>query len=108
MAQQDGVVAIGSDPTEWWAGYETITSVFKVQMEEMRGVTISDSDPQAYSEGSVGWAADRFMLRFPDGTQVPFRVTIVFHQEGGQWKIVQWHGSIGIPNEEALGQELTV
>ena len=38
MAQQDGVVAIGSDPTEWWAGYETITSVFKVQMEEMSGL----------------------------------------------------------------------
>jgi hypothetical protein len=56
MSQQDGVLAIGSGLTEWWADYETITSVFKVQMEEMSGVTISDSDPQAYSEGSVGWA----------------------------------------------------
>jgi hypothetical protein len=33
---------------------------------------------------------------------------MVFHQEQGEWKIVQWHGSIGIPNEEAMGQELTV
>jgi hypothetical protein len=108
MSQQDGVLAIGSDPDEWWAGYETITSVFKVQMEEMSGITIVDSDPQVFSEGSVGWAADRFMLRFPDGTQVPFRVTMVLHQEGGEWKIVQWHGSIGVPNEQAIGQELTV
>jgi hypothetical protein len=77
-------------------------------MEEMSGITIVDSDPLACSEGSVGWAADRFRLRFPNGTQVPFRVTIVFHQEGGEWKIVQWHSSIGIPNEEAPGQELTV
>jgi hypothetical protein len=108
MSQQDGVLAIGSDPSEWWAGYDTITSVFKAQIEEMSGITIIDSDPQTYSDGSVGWSADSFMVRFPDGTEVPFRVTMVFHQEQGEWKIVQWHGSIGIPNEEAMGQELTV
>ncbi len=32
FSQKDGVLAIGTDPTEWWAGYDTITKVFKSQL----------------------------------------------------------------------------
>jgi hypothetical protein len=37
---------------------------------------------------------------------MPFRVTAVLHKENGEWKMVQGHVSFGVPNEEALGQEL--
>lgn len=106
-SKEDGVLAIGSDPEEWWAGYDTITRVFKAQMQEMGGFVLADADPQAFSEGSVGWVADYPKMRLPDGTEIPFRITAVYQKENGAWKMVQWHGSIGMPNEEMIGQDLT-
>ncbi|MEW5960031.1 MAG: nuclear transport factor 2 family protein [Chloroflexota bacterium] len=107
FSQQEGVMAIASDPNEWWPGYATITQVFRAQIAEMSGITVAGADPRAYSEGTVGWVTDRFKVVIPGGPEIPFRLTCVFHQEEGDWKIVQWHASIGVPNEEAFGQKFT-
>lgn len=107
FSQADGAHAIATDPNEWWSGYETITRVIKAQLEETGGFPIVAGDPQAYREGSVGWAHDQPNFRMPDGSEMPFRITCVFHKEGAAWKAVQWHASIGVPNEEALGETLT-
>ena len=107
FAQQDGLLVIGTDPEEWWVGYDTVIQVLGAQIEEMSGISIVGSDPQAYTEGTAGWAADRLTFKFPDGTEMSARFTLVFHREDGDWKFVQIHGSFGIPNEEAIGQELT-
>jgi ketosteroid isomerase-like protein len=40
--------------------------------------------------------------------QVPARVSVVLQREAGDWKIVHLHLSVGIPNEEALGEELPI
>jgi ketosteroid isomerase-like protein len=98
---------IGTDPTEWWTGTDTIARVFQAQIEAMGGsMPIVPGDPRAYAEGAVGWAADQPRFRMPDGTEVPFRFTAVFRKEADGWKVVQQHVSIGVPNEEALGKEL--
>ena len=107
-SQQKGLLMIGSDPNEWWEDYDTIIKLLKTQFEELKGTTIHDADPQAFSEGTVGWVADKPNMKLPDGTKVPFRMTGVFHQEKGEWKVVQWHASMGVSNEEAIGQELTL
>ena len=61
---------------------------------------------QAYREGSVGWAVDRDALfRLPDGTEMPFRNTLVYVQEDGEWKFIHAHTSVGVRNEEVLGEE---
>jgi ketosteroid isomerase-like protein len=39
------------------------------------------------------------MHKPPDGTEIEFRMTAVFHNENGQWKVVQQHASVGVPNE---------
>jgi hypothetical protein len=44
----------------------------------------------------------------PNGKSFSPRWSAVFHQEGGEWKLVQMHASelhasVGIPNEELLG-----
>ena len=46
-------------------------------------------------------------VRLPDGTDIPLRLTMVFHQENSDWKIVQWHISTGVSNEDAVGKALT-
>jgi hypothetical protein len=55
----------------------------------------SAGNPEAFREGTVGWVADWLTLTLPNGTGVPVRVTAVFHWENGDWKLVQYHGSLG-------------
>jgi hypothetical protein len=107
FSQKDGVLAIGTDPKEWWAGYATITRVFKAQLEEAGGFQILADTPQAYNDGSIGWVAGRPTLKLRDGKEMPFRLTAVFQKEPDGWKIVQWHVSTGISNEDLIGETLT-
>ena len=107
FSQKDGVLAIGTDPTEWWTGYDTITRVFKAQLKETGGFQILADDPQAYRDGSIGWVAGQPTLKLPDGTEMPVRLTAVFQKEQNGWKIVQWHFSIGISNEDLFDETLT-
>jgi hypothetical protein len=109
ICRHAGVIGIGTDPDEWWEGHATLVSKMKTQTTEMAGtVTIVGSDPKAYAEGTVGWVADRPRFRLEDGTEMPFRLTANFHQEEGAWKLVQFHVSVGVPNEDTIGKELTV
>ncbi len=107
FSQKDGVLAIGTDPTEWWPGYATITRVFKAQLKEMGGFQILADTPLAYRDGSIGWVAGQPTLKLPDGTEMNVRLTAVFQKEQVGWKIVQWHFSIGISNEDLIGETLT-
>jgi ketosteroid isomerase-like protein len=107
FSQKDGVLAIGTDPTEWWTGYDTITRVFKAQLKETGGFQILADTPQAYSDGSIGWVAGQPTIKLPDGKEIPVRLTSVLQKEQNGWKIVQWHASIGIPNEDLIGETLT-
>jgi hypothetical protein len=105
-SRRDGVLMIGTDPNEWWADYDTIIRVNEAQIKEMGGIPVEAGDPQAFTEGSVGWVADQALIRLADGPDIPFRLTGVLHKENNEWKMVQWHVSIGVPNEEAFGQDL--
>ncbi len=107
FSQKDGVLAIGTDPAEWWVGYDTITRVFKAQLKEMGDVQVLADNPQAYRDGSVGWVAGQPTLKLSDGTEMPVRLTAVFQKEQNGWKIVQWHFSTGISNEDLTGETLT-
>jgi hypothetical protein len=105
-SNHDGALAIGTDPNEWWQGYDAITQIFQAQSEALQNMAVVDPQTQAYSEGSVGWTATRTMFRLPAGTEFPIRLTIVYHQEDGEWKVVQWHGSVGVANEENFGEDI--
>jgi hypothetical protein len=107
VSQADGMLAIGTDPHEWWAGKATFIKVLQVQLKETGGFALIANGLQAYSEDSVGWAADRPKMKLPDGTEISLRLTTVFHKENNEWKIVQWHISAGVSNEDVLGKALT-
>ena len=107
VSQQDGVLHIGTDPAEWWDTFASFRHALRAQTEELAGVHVSPGELRAYREGTVGWAADRPTFRFPDGLEIPVRVTTVFHQENGGWKLVQSHTSIAMRNEDVVGKPLT-
>ena len=102
FSRADWARGIGTDPGEWWRGAR-LADAWKEQLQAMGGnMPLVADDPEAYSEGSVGWVADRPTLKLPGG-EVPVRLTAVFHQEDGEWKLVQSHGSLGVPNEASDG-----
>ena len=92
---------IGSDPGEWLAG-EQVVEFLRNEVQKYGGnVMSSPSETEAFSEGTVGWAATRLTITLPDGKTVSPRWSAVFHQEDDEWKFVQAHASIAMPNEEA-------
>jgi hypothetical protein len=106
VSSADGMVFIGTDPTEWFEDSGSVVRMLRAQAEA--GVTVVPGALHAYEEGTVGWIADAGSFKLPDGSEAPFRITAVFHREGDAWKLVQEHASIGVANEEAIGQELAV
>jgi hypothetical protein len=105
-ATVDEVLVIGSDPQEWWDGRDAVVAAFRAQTEAMGGgFPVQMGNPVAYSYGDVGWIADQGTMAGPGGS-IPFRLTVVTVRTGGDWKVAQMHFSIGVPNEEAFGQEL--
>ncbi|MFX0093698.1 MAG: nuclear transport factor 2 family protein [Candidatus Hodarchaeota archaeon] len=105
ISQQEGVVMIGSDDREWAEGYQSITERLRPITENMQGCTTTDFYTQAYQQGNFGLSVSKFTLCIPNGTKVPMRLTMAFTQEKGKWKVIQWHDSVGVPNEASMGED---
>ncbi len=101
-SRQDEVRLIGTDPDEWFEG-ERAAEVLKREAEDPSFRVSSLDDLEAFAEGSVGWASGRPKWILEDGTEIPSRWTAVFHQEDGEWKMVQAHTSVGVSDEELFG-----
>jgi ketosteroid isomerase-like protein len=108
VSRQEGALFVGTDPNEWWEGFGALREAMRAQSEAMGGMQIVAGQLQAYGEGSVGWVIDRdASFRLPDGREIPFRSTLVFRREDGEWKLVHLHSSIGVKNEEIFGEDVT-
>jgi hypothetical protein len=103
FSHQSGVLAIGTDPSEWWVGHDTIDEAFKAQLQGSGTRKVEPGDLNAFAEGSVGWAADRRTMRPANGKELTIRETFLFHQEDRDWKLVQFHASVAVPNAELAG-----
>lgn len=105
VSRERGVLGIGSDPKEWLAGHDTIKDVFGKQMAQMPPFEFSVKEVAAYEEGDVGWAAMDATWSFPSFPKMDplsTRVTLVFHRESGEWKIVLFQTSFAFPDEEVF------
>jgi hypothetical protein len=106
VSRDAGVVFVGTDPNEWLDG-ERAGAYLKSAVEALDGsVRFSPGEPVAHCEGNVGWGRTRPTVTLPDGRELNPRWSGVFRQEGGDWKAVQIHASVGIPNDELFGMKL--
>ena len=96
---------VGTDPEEWWTGPGSAEVMLR-QNKELGGIEARPSAPVAYALGNVGWVADRLRVVLRTGVEVSVRLTLVLAIERGQWRIVQWHGSIGEKDEVSFGKAL--
>jgi class 3 adenylate cyclase len=99
---------IGTDEREWWSGTE-LARAFGRHIDELPpfSIDVAFDDVEAFSVGSVGWGCCVGTLKFEGMTPVTLRTTAVFVLEAGIWKIIQIHNSVGRPNVEVAGAELT-
>ena len=97
-SKEDGVLVIGSEPGEGYAGYEGVLEFYRREGETHPEVEVKDI--QAFTKNGFGWVVDRVSARLPGGMKVPVRHTYLFHQEGNTWKVIHAHISVGIPDKD--------
>jgi ketosteroid isomerase-like protein len=104
LSREQGALVIGTAPEEWWDTPEAAAGGYQMTVDLARSGNwrVRPGDVEAFEEGSVGWVADQPVIAMPDGQEQSMRSTAVFHREDGGWKAVQWHFSVGLPNEEVL------
>jgi hypothetical protein len=101
--EDEGVVVIGTDPAQWTEGREQWLAAREAVVHEMEGLRFeAGEEPHGYEEGSMGWVADRPRAVLPDGDAISTRLTGVVRQEGGKWRLVHIHISVGVPDEEVV------
>ncbi|GAB1692827.1 nuclear transport factor 2 family protein [Krasilnikovia sp. M28-CT-15] len=106
LSTTEAIFGFGTDPDEAYEGSQ-VHRVFREQLAAAGGsVTIVPGEVRAYVEGSVGWVSDNPTFHLPDGVRIPARFTAVAHREDGDWKLVQAHTSVGVPNEQLLHMAL--
>ena len=98
MSHDPGALVVGTADEEWWRGGEQIIALWSNAWRSRGGLAVTGSNPQAFREGSVGWLSDQACWVRRDGSEIPFRITAVFHLEAGQWRCIQAHYSLGVPN----------
>ncbi len=103
-SRHDGALLIGTDPNEWIKGGEQVAENAESEIQESTARFSSAGEIEAFVEGTVGWASARPVWTLEDGTEVPARWTGVFHREDGEWKMVQGHISVGVPNQDVFGE----
>jgi class 3 adenylate cyclase len=108
FARSEGLRYIGTDFHEWWQGPEVAT-VFAAHMGSVPSfeIEIDPDEIEGYSDGTVGWGAARSHIRFGDAEPVAVRHTAVLALDAGYWQIVQAHNSVGVPNKDVTGVDLT-
>jgi adenylate cyclase len=100
ISRQPGFERFGTDAVEWWQDGDAAARVWIQVMREIDGYPWRlVGDVHAMSEGSVGWAGARAEFSAAEGP-VELRFTCVLHLEHGEWRLVQWHGSVPSSNEE--------
>jgi len=107
VSRETGVRFVGTNPGEEIKGEEGAAFLEEEVMAMAGAVEVHLGHVEAYQEGSVGWELARPTITLANGHRISPRWSAVFHWEDGQWKLVQLHASVGIPNQELLGMEIT-
>jgi adenylate cyclase len=97
---------LGFDPDEQWSGHDEFLKVFETQTGEFPDWDLDVQESEAFEVGSFGWATLHSTIGTPE-TETTMRHTAVFVLEGGAWRVVQWHNSIPVLNQQVFGVELT-
>ena len=95
MVSSGHTVHIGTAPGEWLQDVDRLRRGFS-------GFPITltpGPKPQAWAEGTIGWAADEPTMTFDD-VRIATRLLAVFRLEDHEWRLIAAHFSAGVPDDE--------
>ena len=98
-SSQKGVLGIFTAPHEWLESHQAILDHYRQALPTRDEYRVVVDHLDAYCEGSVGWVAARPVFNLSNGGKVTTRFTAVLHREDGEWKFVQYHLSVAVPDE---------
>ena len=99
LSDRSGSAHVGTDPADWWTKEEMVADIKAAMTVGGSYMRIELDEVQVHVLGDVAWTESTG--KFTNGeAERAIRMTGVFVREGDQWKTVQSHGSIGVPNEE--------
>lgn len=107
FSDSEDLVAVGSDPDEWYQGAEEVIGIAGAQWRELALSDMEILRLDAFENGETGWAVIETRDTVPGGITSVSRATWIFQLEAGSWKVVHNHTSIPVANVEAYGIELT-
>jgi SnoaL-like domain len=98
VSSHPATLVIGTAPGEWVTERDRLRFGF-----ETEGVAMTPGDrTMGYEEGELGWVVDEPTMEFPDGSAIRVRLTGVLRREDGEWKVVHFHVSVGVPDDEVV------
>ena len=92
-SQEPGRVFIGVTGSEYQASSDP-RAVTPAELFIEPGSTIVPGQIVAYSDREAGWVVDRPTVRLRNGTELHLRLTLLWRNEYGIWKIVHSHASL--------------
>jgi ketosteroid isomerase-like protein len=94
-------VHIGTDAAEWWTSGQVVDAV--AAADNGNDIRMVADDIDIHVLGDIAWAEGHGRFTRADGAERPVQTTGVLVREDGQWKLVQSHTSIGVPNANLFG-----
>ena len=91
---------IGTDAEEWETSKQVVDAAAAGGGDDIQAVA---DEFDIHIQGDVAWAEGRGRFTRAGGGERPVRMTWVLIRENGQWKFVQSHASIGVPNADIFG-----
>lgn len=101
-SNEPGIMGIGTDPSEWLTTRAAIEQLERAALGGASRPMPDDLEIVAFEEGTVGWANMRYTAKLPNGGSFLSRWTVIYHREGGQWKGVNGHVSVGVPDGKVM------
>lgn len=105
MSSDPSLRVLGFDRDEWWRG-PTVFAVREAQSQEQGEFRVRVDEVEGFEDGEFGWATVFSMFLTSVGA-TPLRTTMVLRIEAGVWRVIQWHNSSPVSNQQVFGVELT-
>lgn len=96
-----------SDDDEWIRPNGRFAEITTDRADRIGAAGIDFDRLEAFEHGGTGWWAANMIASFTDRNLMTFRQTGVAVIEAGVWRATQIHTSIGVPNAESFGYEIS-
>lgn len=97
---------LGFDHDEYWRTHVEFVGVRTTQTGEAPDTAVQVDHVDAFQDGDFGWAILFSTFTTPAG-ETHLRSTAVLRLEEGIWRVIQWHNSAPVSNQQIYGVELT-